>query len=863
MNPERWQQVKQVFHQAVECDPAARAEFIRESCGPDSELRREVESLVASFEEPGSVLESPVIGSGVMAAAAPARAIDPMLGREIGNYVITSQLAHGGMGVVYRGRHITLPRDVVVKCIRPQLMSESARDELKARFKREAYIQSQLDHPHIVRVYEFFTEGEDHFLVMEYVPGQTLQSMLNQQALLPVEQAVKLAAQALDGLAHAHSLRYVDELGNSGTGIIHRDIKPANLLVDQQGNLKLTDFGIAKLFSETSLTRTGISPGTLQYMSPEQIQNVGVDARADLYSLGLTLYELLTGRSPFPRSISGSEYEILKARVETDPIPIQKLSAELAPALASVVMKSLARDPDQRWQSAAEFRQALLSPEAAPVPAFPVPKEPIATRRRLIRTAATAAISVTAIGAVAGAVWYSGGRVFHPANIDASIAVLPFVDMSPEKNQAYFSDGIAEELLNTLSKSTKLRVAGRTSSFRFRDKADDIRAIGKQLMVATVLEGSVRKQGNTAKITVQLVKVEDGFHLWSETFEREMNDIFAAEEEIASAVSGALKVRLLGQSNASAKTSNGEAYTAYLQGRYFLQRRNKANLERAVNYFQQAVDLDKNFAKAWVGLAEARNGQAGAQFVPSNEGYRLAREAANRALALDPNLGEAHSALAWIQHHFDGDWDGADKSYKRALALEPGNATIISHAGIFARILGRLDEATTLGRRAIQMDPLSPGNHHNAGISFYYAGLYGEAETAFRKALEIVPEMDFPHCFIGQLYLAQSQPQKALAEMEKEKHPVLRLLGLALAYHALGRKKDSDAALKDLIEKYGPPYQAAEVYAFRGEKDKALESLERATSGTNFGQIKGDPLLKNLQGDPRYIALLKKIGLPL
>jgi serine/threonine protein kinase/tetratricopeptide (TPR) repeat protein len=878
MNADRWQKVKAIFHRAVEYEPAARAQFLRETCGSDQELRSEVESLLASEREPGTLLDHPVMGSGAFAAAAPARGVDlrgdAMIGRVIGNYSITGELARGGMGIVYRARHVTLPRDVVVKCIRPLAFSEAARTDLRVRFRREAHIQSQLDHPHIVRVYEFFAGAEEYFLVMEYVPGSSLRSVLDKERVLPAEQTSALAVQALDGLAHAHGLHYVDESGNTGVGIIHRDIKPGNLLVDEQGNLKLTDFGIVKVLGEGQSTMTAPSFGTVDYMSPEQIRSHPVDARSDLYSLGVTLYEMLTGRVPFPRSVTPSDYDILKAHIETDPSPIRTLNPEIPSVLADVVTRSLKRDLDQRWQTAAEFREALIAAQQTrPVTVAAATLPPDTTRRRSApwRRGAIAGLAALLVAAaVTGRVFWlpRSGKSVSPAQMEASIAVLPFVNLSPESNQEYFSDGLADELTNKLAKTPGLRVTGRTSSFQFKGKTGDYSVIGKKLRVRTILEGSVRKQGNQARVNVQLIKAADGFPLWSESYDRDMSDIFAMQDDIARAVTGALKIKLLGEKAAapSARSTNGDAYNAYLLGQYFLQSNKMENLGKAVGYFEQAVKLDPGYAKAWVGLAEARSGQAGADADSNAGSYRGAKEAAARALALDADLGEAHAAMAWVQQFADWDWNGADASYKRALALEPGNAIVISHAGILARILGHLDEATALGRRAMQIDPLHPGTQYNAGITLYYAGLYEEAIAAFRKALELVPEMALPHGFIGRVNLAQTRPREALAEAESEKYPALRLFGLALAYHALGRKQESDANLAALIAKFqSPSYLMAEVYAFRGETDRAFQSLDRAYTehDTGLAQLEGDPLLKSLAHDPRYTALLKKMRLPL
>jgi TolB-like protein/class 3 adenylate cyclase/tetratricopeptide (TPR) repeat protein len=472
-----------------------------------------------------------------------------------------------------------------------------------------------------------------------------------------------------------------------------------------------------------------------------------------------------------------------------------------------------------------------------------------------------ATLTLAAVAIVAGVFWIARDGKRPWFNQDPpSIAVLPFVNLSSEKDQDYFSDGLAEELLDALAQIPGLRVAARTSSFQFRDKIEDARVIGKNLNVAAILEGSVRRQGNRTKIATQLIKTADGFQLWSDTFDREMTDIFAVQEEIARAVTGKLKVKLMGQKTATPKGTNPDAYNAFLQGRYFLERRSGENLAKASEYFEQATKLDESYARAWVGLAEARNGQAGNGYVDSSEGYRLARVAAQRALTLDDNLGEAHAAMAWIQQFADRDWAGADASYTRARALDPGNAVIMSHAAILAGILGHLDEAIALDHQALRRDPLRPGGYHNAGVNFYYAGRDDEAAAAFKKVLQLNPGAEIAHCLLGQVYLAQSRPQEALAEMEMEKHSAFRIFGLTLAYHSLGRKKESDASLANFMNQFpGADLQIAEMYAFRGETDRAFEYLERA----NSERMKGDPLLKGIEHDPRYAALLLKMSLPL
>ncbi len=873
MNPERWRQVKAIFHRAVECDPAVRSQFLRETCGSDPELLREVESLLASDNEPGSLLDRPIIVASAMTGPALSTdplSPDPMLGRIIGNYLITGELACGGMGIVYRGRHRTLPRDVVVKCIRPTALSSDARNELRARFRQEAYIQSQLDHPRIVRVYEFFGDAEEYFLVMEYVPGRSIRATLDRDGVVPPDQACALAVQALDGLAYAHGFKYVDEAGNTGVGIIHRDIKPANLLVDERGNLKLADFGIAKVLGQSPATKTGFSPGTVDYMSPEQIRNQSVDARSDLYSLGVTLYEMLTGRVPF-RTNTGSDYDTLKAHIETDPPPVRTLNPRIPPPLADVVTRSLDRDPGRRWQTAADFCAALISCQhGRPVntASAALPPEPRAApdwklRRRMI----TAVMTVLAlVAAVAGLVWLGrAGKPSQSALDQPSIAVLPFADMSPEKNQEYFADGLAEELLNDLAQTPGLRVAGRTSSFQFKGKNEDLRTIGRKLNVTTILEGSVRKQGNLTRITTQLIKTADGFHLWSASYDRESNDIFAVQEEIARAVLDALKVTLLGGKTPAVKTTSAEAYNAYLLGKHFYGQLNKESVAKAAGYFEEAIQLDSGYAPAWVGLGQSLSGQASSAYIPPEDGYRRARDALEKAMALDPNLADAHAAMGEIKMLHDWDWKGADASYQRALALSPGDAGVMRAIGSLARMLGHFDESIRLYRRAIAIDPLF--GYRGLALNLHYAGRQEEAKAAVDKALELTPGMAQAHCLLGRIYLAQSNPRRALEEMEKEKDPIFRLFGLALAYRALGRRKEADASVREVIGKYqaDAPYFIAGIYASRGEADRAFEWLKRAydTRDPGLSEMKGDPLLKSLAHEARYKEMLQRMRLPL
>jgi TolB-like protein/Flp pilus assembly protein TadD len=440
--------------------------------------------------------------------------------------------------------------------------------------------------------------------------------------------------------------------------------------------------------------------------------------------------------------------------------------------------------------------------------------------------------------------------------------------MSPDKDQEYFADGLSEELLNVLAQIRELRVTGRTSSFQFKGKNEDLRVIGKKLNVANILEGSVRKAGSRVRVTAQLVKVEDGFHLWSETYDRTLDDIFAVQDDISRSVSSALKLRLLaGQGEPSVARGNAEAYNLYLQGSYFSARQRREDLEKAVSYFEQALKLDPGYARAWAGLARAHSTESAFDSIPLEERRRRARLEVEKALELDPNLAEAHATLGRMRRVWDWDWAGADAAHRRAFELEPGNATVVQGLASQAATLGRLEEALRLGRRAVEIDPLSVGAHYYLGVHAWCAGRLEEAEAALRKAIELDPEYPVAHQSLGMVQLARSKPEAALQEMEREKDPAWRRYGLALAYHALGRTKGADAALAEVLakDKETFAFQIAEIYSSRGEVDEAFKWLERAYAGRDAGlsEMKSDPLFKNLEADPRYTAFLKKMRLPL
>jgi TolB-like protein/DNA-binding winged helix-turn-helix (wHTH) protein len=497
-----------------------------------------------------------------------------------------------------------------------------------------------------------------------------------------------------------------------------------------------------------------------------------------------------------------------------------------------------------------------------------VPQSTLRLRPSGRRWAIAAAIVVLLLAGIGSYLWRQHHARKLSAAIDASIAVLPFADLSQGKNQEYFSDGLADELTNDLEKIRGLKVIARSSAFQFKGKNEDLRTVGRKLGVANILEGSVRREGNRVRITAELTKVDDGFQLWSETYDRQIDDLFAVQAEIARAVSIALQVRILDPSlgtNSSHFRRNPAAYEPYLQAQYFLARgEDKDDLEKALGYVDQAIQLDPGFAPSWALRSLVINTAATIGLRDHEKSFLEARENAEKAIALDARSAAGYLALGWVKLGYEWDWDGADAALKKAADLQPGSAVVLSYRAYLYECLGRLDEAIALTQEASILDPLRTNAY--LGALLLTAGRYDEAKASVEKALSMNQNLEGAHARLGAILLAQGHAQAALAEMDAEPGEWEKLTGQALVYHALGRTHDSEAALSRLIATHteDSPYQIAEIYAYRGEFDQAFAWLDRSFVKRDPGlnQLKLDPLLKNLRADPRYSDLLKKMRLP-
>jgi serine/threonine-protein kinase len=732
-----------------------------------------------------------------------------MLGKTISHYKILEKLGQGGMGVVYKAEDTKLKRTVALKF----LPSELTRDaDAKARFIQEAQAAGALDHPDICTIHEIDeTEDGRLFIAMALYEGETLKKKI-ERGPLDIDEAVEIAMQVARGLGRAHE-----------AGIVHRDIKPANIIITKDGVAKILDFGLAKLAGQTKLTKAGSMLGTVAYMSPEQARGDAVDHRTDIWSLGVVLHEMLTGTRPFT-----SEYDqaVVYSILNEEPDSLKSLRPEIPIELDQAAAKTLRKDPGERFQSMGAFVSAL-----------------------------------------------SGISRPGTEKASPSIAVLPFVNMSPDPENEYFSDGLSEELINALSKLESLHVTARTSAFRFRGKELDIREIGRLLNVATVLEGSVRKAGNRIRITAQLIDVADGYHIWSEKYDRELDDVFMVQDEISLAIVGKLKVKLLGkekQKLVKRYTDNLEAYDLYLQGRFLMRKLTEESIKKSLDYFHRAIQEDQEYALAYFGIAEAYVGPANLGLTPSRESIPRAKTAALKALELDDELAEAHAILGFISLSYDWDWPAAERQCKRAIELNPNCAEAHYPYSNYLSVLGRHEEAAAEAKRALDLDPLSGITNANMAHVLYAARRYDEAIEHCGKALRIEPDSFYPHFHLWRSFTEKKMYKEALDECRKAfaflgfnviPRAAERSLQEPLYREAMGAA--AQMALEQSKTKYLWPALMICLYAYAQLDDDMFRWLgksieERDLAAFVYGT---DPMLDRARSDPRFIALLRKMGL--
>jgi serine/threonine protein kinase len=804
-------------------------------------------------------------------------------GARVGPYELIRLLGMGGMAVVWLARRAdgAFKREVALKI--PRLTH--LRADLEQRFARERDILASLEHPHIARFYDAGIDSSGlRYFAMEYVRGVRLTAWCDAQRL-GVRERLKLVRQVLDALQYAHAHQ-----------VIHRDIKPSNILVTEVGQVRLLDFGVAKLLGHdtTDLSQLTVVYGralTPEYASPELARGDPVEPASDVYSLGVLMYELLTGCVPYgiKAVVSAAQLEqaIVVAEVTKPSLHLapeagvargvtqDKLVRQLRGDLDAIVLKALAKAALDRYASAAALDRDLQrylsgQPVAARPDRFTYRLRKLLQRRATEWTVAAVAVLTAAV------LTYALTRSAHTAPVrvvagqppaDESIAVLPFVDMSAQKDQEYFSDGMSEELINHLSHSAGLKVIARTSSFQFKGRNEDARSIAGKLGVAHLLEGSVRRADHQVRVSTQLIRASDGTQLWSQTYDRSLDDIFKVQDEIAERVASALNASLAIADRPIGQESDVEAYNLVLEGNYYKARRTKADIEKAVQLYQKAIDRRPHYALAWARLASAYFNLEEIGGIPSTEDNARILSALDRAIRLDPNLLWAYFTRAGFEMAIEWDWAAARADHERMRELDPGNTYLLPSAlGDMALVSGNVAEAVEQYERVIKLNPLDAFSLKSMGIALCASDRLPECLSYRLRLQQLHPDFGGVNSFVGTARLYLGQLAEALESMEREPEEDLRLAGLAVVYAAMGNRTESDAALRTLEERFAATdaYEIAQVHAYRGEADVAFAWLQRSYQmhDSKILLMKTEPLLRNLHGDGRFQTLLATLKLP-
>jgi eukaryotic-like serine/threonine-protein kinase len=827
-------------------------------------------------------------------------------GTKLGRYEIRSKIGEGGMGEVYLALDTELDRTVAIKILPAVLASDPQRLQ---RFIQEAKAASGLNHPHILTIHEIGATGDTRFIATEFIDGETLRQRISSG--MKLVEIIEVAIQTAGALSAAHA-----------AGIIHRDIKPENIMVRRDGYIKLLDFGLAKLTGpEGSTTDTeaptkamvntgaGTVMGTANYMSPEQAKGTHVDARTDLWSLGAVLYEMVTGQAPFAGE---TPTETISLILQKEPAPLTRYANEVPAELERIVTKTLTKNREERYQTAKDLlidlrnlkrklevdaeidrttppelragtstRSGQSTPATASGSTAATPPagatHPASSAEYIVsgvkqhKVAAAVAVVVLVIGGV------GLGLYLHARNTEVaieSIAVLPFQNKSTETDSEYLSDGLAESLIYRLSQLPNLKVSPTSSVFRYKGKEIDPIKVGQELGVNAVLSGRIVQRGDQLTISAELVDVRNNRLLWGEQYDRKMSDLLATQREIAREIVEKLKLKVSGEEKGLAKhyTESNEAYQLYLKGRFYWNKRNADALKKSVEYFNQAIEKDPNFALAYAGLADAYVVFPTYSAASPRESYPKAKAAAKKAMEIDETLAEAHASLAWVLFLFDWNFAESDREFQRAIQLNPNYPTAHHWYGdANLRATGRFDEAIAEIRRAQELDPLSLIINADLGTTYIYARRYDKAIEQLRKTIEMDPSFYYARWRLGTAYELKGSFHEAMTEYQNSRAlnddpTVLALIGRA--YAASGKRDEASRTLGQLKEiarqRYVPAYAFALLYAGLGEKDQAFQWLERSYQDRAFDMtyLKVDPLIDNLRSDPRFADLVRRVGIP-
>jgi serine/threonine protein kinase/tetratricopeptide (TPR) repeat protein len=770
----------------------------------------------------------------------------------ISHYRIINQLGAGGMGEVYLAEDTRLQRQVAIKFLPASYQYDPAR---RTRFMAEARATSALRSPHIAAIYDIGEHEGAMFIVMEFVEGEPLSSRIERGSLATAD-VIEIAAQIADALAEAHKLE-----------IVHCDIKSSNVLINERGFVKILDFGIARscepedreppdvtreIGRQTSLNAV---EGTVSYMSPEQALGRELDSRSDIFSLGVVMYEMLAGRLPFE---GDNIVEMIDRIIHEEPPSVSRFNHSVPAELERIVRKCMEKEPARRYQSAIELSVDL---------------------RNLQRDGDTGSRPTMSLNRPTQVVRRPRSR----RRLD-SLAILPLVNLSGDPEMEYLSDGITESLIINLSRVPRLRVMARSTVFRYKrvptgslppqEEPLDPQEVGRDLGVRAIVVGRVLLRGDTLVIKTELVDTDDGSHLWGGQFNRTISDIFEVEEEIASEISDALRLRLTGAQKeglARRYPENTEAYQLYLKGRYHWNKRTEEGIKKSITYFERAIQLDSKYTLAYAGLADAYNLLAGYGSMPPRTAFLRAKATALKALSLDENLAEAQAALAHVRYWYEWDWDGAERGFRRSIELNPDYATAHLWYSLLLAAMERFDEAFIEITRAEEAEPLSLVINFNLGRILYFARQYDEAEKQCLKTLEIYPNFFLGYRRLGMIYTEKLMYEEAEAQLKRslELSPdnSETLSALGYNYAVWGRTDDARRVLDDLVElaerEYVSPYSYARIYLGLGKIEEAFEWLEKAYQERHgiLVYLKVEPIFDNVREDSRYLRLLRRMGL--
>jgi serine/threonine-protein kinase len=909
--PERWRQVAALFDEAVKLAPERRGEYLVSACGGDADLHRRVVELLEASGQAADFLERPVVSRPVEVLGRIAEALEPgpapppedprhsaptqsgaslpsdvgladsrgrkdmtnpvlAPGARMGHFTIVSLLGAGGMGEVYRASDERLKREVALKVLPQQAMAEP---DARARLLREARSAAALNHPHICTIYEVGEEQGQDYIAMELVDGRPLNELGGVAGYAPTE-IVRIGIEVAEALAHAHE-----------RGIVHRDLKSANVMMTSDARVKVMDFGLARLVptadantvtaASLSLTGPGTIMGTMHYLPPEVLSGAEADARGDIWALGVLLHELAAREMPFD---GHTRFEVAAAIMHSPP---RSLPGSVPLGLRTIIARCLEKEPARRYQRAGEVRAALeavgsdpwtgAAQEGAKTPKAAQRPRPARMPVWPIAGLGLGLLVVAALVMSRGA-WMRDTHGTTGADSRRSLAVLPLENLSRDPEQAYFADGMTEEISTRLAQISALRVIGQSSVSDLVTKQKSLPEIGRALGVPVLLRGSVFRAADQVKITVQLVKAATGELMWAESYERSLMDVLSLQSEVALAIAREIQVHLTPQEHTRLATSrqiDPEAYQAYLKGRALWNEYKLERFQEAERQFRHAIEIAPDYAPAWAGLADALYGMSSI-FVPANDAIPRARAAAEKALALDGSLAEAHTSLGIIKVAYDWDWAGAEREFDRAIALGPGNSNAHMWRGKLLVMQGRFDDGIASIRQALDLDPLNSWFSASLGWHLYFARRYDEALAHLQKAMTADPGSFNFHVFLGLVLEQKGDHSGAIAALEKAVALSTNnddLAELAHVYGTAGRRQDAEREIAKLLERrknsFVPAGNIAFAYAGLGDHDDAFRWLDLAIQDHSefLDYLKVEPGFDPIRSDPRFAQVLRRIHL--